>query len=119
MKINNVKTVKTIIANLIYVFHFILVLFFVIAPFLPLSILEKTWWLYPLVLILWLLCNQTCILTEIESKLRNDKDERRFIEKMLNVIGFYPGKTNSDIIGTIILIGSGLIVMYRLFYIKK
>lgn len=116
MTINNVKT---LIANLLYVFHFILVLFFVIAPFLPLYILEKTWWLYPLVLISWLIFNQTCILTEIECKLRNDKDERRFIEKMLNVIGFYPGKTKSDIIGTIILLGSGLIVMYRVFYIKK
>lgn len=111
--------IKIIIANLLYIFHIILVLFFVIAPFLPLRILEKTWWLYPLVLLSWLIFNQKCILTEIEGKLRNDKDERRFIEKMLNGIGFYPGKTNSDIIGTIILLGSGLIVIYRVFYLNK
>ncbi len=112
-------TIKNIIANLIYIFHVMLVLFFVIAPFLPLRILEKTWWLYPLVLLSWIIFNQTCILTELENKLRNDKDDKRFIEKMLNQIGFYPGKIKSDIIGTIILIGSGLIVIYRVFYLKK
>ena len=117
--LNNIDETSILLANCIYIFHILIILFVILAPFIDIPailILHITFSLC--LLVHWWANNNICSLSFIESQLRGTDHTESFTHKFIAPI-YDISKTEWSKICKIITIILLCISLYNLYYSKK